>query len=163
MFCCILGILSVGLKNERRRKYFAHLRFEADADVKLLNWTFEALKYPVDRRLTFKGDPRDVDKVTHFLLDAVHPLVGLWTETSSVIEDEDVRDLMREKLGPLSLDIPDDRDGSRSFWKQWLMELAHEITPVYRFLEQNAFTWPPGGMQLQFITTDDEVPYIRHK
>lgn len=154
-------MLSVGLKNEMRRQYFAQLRAAADTPVRMLKWNFERLAYPSHRHLNFKGDPRDLDQVTQLMLDAVKKLLRLWSYTASA--DRDDLDEIGKELG-MSLKIADDSEGTRSFWKWWSMMLAHEVTPVYRFLEQNGFSWPAGGVTLQFIGHEkDEVPYVRFK
>lgn len=75
--------------------------------------------------------------------------------------DKHTRDEILDEYGPLSLHIPDDVDGSRSFAKMWLMKLAEQFRPCYRFLEQNGFTWR-GGVTLEWMEVrDDEVPYVR--
>lgn len=94
------------------------------------------------------------------MLDVVDPLMEIWM--SDYWGNKAFLDRIRDEYGPLAMEIADDSDGSRSFWKQWSVLMTNEFKPFYRFLDENGFSWPPGGFTFEFIDhKENEVPYVR--
>ncbi|KAH7721101.1 hypothetical protein AAVH_11444 [Aphelenchoides avenae] len=96
------------------------------------------------------------------MLNAIKPILLKWTMPPPT--DTANWDAIREHYGPLALEIADDTPESFSFWKWWAITIGHELKSFYRFLEQNDFTWPVGGVVFEDIgPTKGEVPYVRPK